>query len=102
MSGKLQKLAEELGVPVKNIGDLDPEIKELLENYSKQHEEALQKGEEFRVNPLTNVFAKCPNCGSREYFPLFGGRCKYRCAECGTDYACVEEGEYFKRLERGR
>lgn len=108
MSEKLKQLVKELkeagleGVSVKKIGALDEKTRKLLEEYSKQFEEALKKAKESLTTPLINRFGQCPNCESKEYFPLFGGSCGRLCAKCKKPYDCLSLSEYLKRLRKGR
>ena len=65
---KLKKLG--LKEPVKKIGPLDDEIRNLLNSYSDDHEKALKKGEEYRRKE-TNKFGGNPlpgEPGSEKYF----------------------------------
>ena len=47
--------------------------------------------------PLWNWSGKCPSCGSKEYWPVYGGSCGRSCAYCGEMYDCDEDWNWLKR-----
>ena len=57
-------------------------INESITNLKK----AFKRGEESRVNPQFSLRNKCPHCGNRKYFLLYGGQDNKRCADCGEAY----------------
>ena len=102
----LQKITADLEakgykVHTGTLKPLDPETEGLLQRFSDNYDLALQKGKDHLTEPISNVTGKCPNpdCGSRDYFPLYGGSHRKRCAKCGISYDGISHEAYLKLLE---
>ena len=81
--GKLGKLGK---VKVYEMPPRDPVAVDFINESVANLKEALKRGEEYCANPRFNLRGKCPHCGSRKYFALYGGRYNRRCASCGREY----------------
>lgn len=87
MSEKLKELFP--GAKIIKLPSLDPEIERALQESCGNFNRALKRSEESSKIPDINSCGKCPSCGSRNYFPLWGGSCDKQCADCKTAYDCV-------------
>ena len=65
---------------------IDPEIVTELERKRQKLDQVLKKGQQFLVTPQFNFLGECPNCGSREYFKLYGGQKDKLCHKCKSAY----------------
>ena len=80
MSIKLNKLH------FSKLPPLDPGIAAELKKQGRKLEEALKKGQQSLTTPRFNFFGKCPKCGSRAYFKLYGGQKDKLCYQCQNAY----------------
>jgi hypothetical protein len=88
-----------LGGVSSTLSPIDPGTSEILQHYGDGVREAFRKGQEYLTEPRWNSSGSCPECGSKEYFDLFGGRCNKSCAKCKTAYDCISLEHYLERSE---
>lgn len=87
MSEKLKELFP--GAKIIKLPPLDPKIERELQESCRNFNRALKRSEESSKIPNINFHGKCPSCGSKNYFQLWGGSCDKQCADCKTAYDCI-------------
>ncbi len=74
---------------IEKSSQMNLKTEEALKNRCRNIDNAFKKSGGSLKTPILNLFGKCPKCGNKKYWELFGGRCNKKCARCNTAYDCI-------------